>query len=136
MFGLHFSRQWKWPKVVVGLMVAELMGTVGCLVLFGVASPNTYRTAMWQIGADNGFNSSPLQILYAYANYQPIPKIPMVWSSLYVLSAILFHLFQQVPPRQTEQGNSANILLPVSQTSMSLSPSSPCLFSLLSSSCS
>jgi hypothetical protein len=67
---------------MIGLMVAELLGTVACLVLFGVASPDAYRTAMWQIGADNGFNSSPDQILYAYANYRPIPRTPLVWSSL------------------------------------------------------
>lgn len=35
---------------------------------------------MWQIGSDNGFNSSPNQVLYAYANYKPIPTIPFVWS--------------------------------------------------------
>jgi len=62
-------------------MVLELGGTVGGLVLFGIASPDTYRTTMWQIGSDNGFNSSPSQILYAYANYRPLPKTPMVWSS-------------------------------------------------------
>jgi hypothetical protein len=63
-------------------MVLELLDTVATLALFGVASPNQYRTAMWQIGSDNGFNSSPNQILYAYANYRPIPKTPMVWSAL------------------------------------------------------
>lgn len=39
---------------------------------------------MWQIGSDNGFNSSPKQVLYAYANYKPIPTIPFVWSHTYV----------------------------------------------------
>ena len=63
-------------------MVLELLDTVAALALFGIASPNQYRTAMWQIGSDNGFNSSPNLILYAYANYRPIPKTPMVWSDL------------------------------------------------------
>jgi len=76
----HLQRRWKWPKVLIALMVIELAGTVPALALFGIASPNLYRTKLWGIGSDNGFNSSPLQVLYAYANYRPIPKIPFVWS--------------------------------------------------------
>lgn len=76
----HFQRRWKWPKVLIALMVIELAGTVPALALFGIASPNLYRTKLWRIGNENGFNSSPLQVLYAYANYRPIPKIPFVWS--------------------------------------------------------
>jgi len=53
---------------------------VAALALFGIASPDLYRTQLWQVGSDNGFNSSPLQILYAYANYRPLPKTPFVWS--------------------------------------------------------
>lgn len=81
MFGLHVSKKWKWPKVLVALMVLELGGTVAALALFGIASPDLFRTKLWQIGADNGFNSSPDQALYAWANYRPIPKTPFVWSS-------------------------------------------------------
>jgi hypothetical protein len=66
----------------MGLMAFEFLGTVATLVLFGIASPDQYRTALWQIGADNGFNSSPQTILYAYANYRPIPTTPMVWTLL------------------------------------------------------
>lgn len=76
----HLQRRWKWPKVLIALMVIELAGTVPALALFGIASPNLYRTKLWRIGNNNGFNSSPLQVLYAYANYRPIPKIPFVWS--------------------------------------------------------
>jgi len=76
----HFRRQWKWPKVLLALFLVELAGTVAALALFGIADNNLYRTKMWQIGYDNGFNSSPNQILYAYANYRPIPKTPFVWS--------------------------------------------------------
>jgi len=75
-----FSKQWRWPKVFVALMIIELAGTVPALVLFAVADPDAFRTELWRIGYDNGFNSSPDQILYAYANYQPLPKTPMVWS--------------------------------------------------------
>jgi hypothetical protein len=76
----HFQRRWKLPKVLIALMVLELGGTVAALALFGIAAPNLYRTSMWRIGNENGFNSSPLQVLYAYANYRPLPKIPFVWS--------------------------------------------------------
>lgn len=76
----HLSRKWRWPKVLIALMVFELAGTVAALALFGIADPDLFRTALWQVGSDNGFNSSPSQILYAYANYRPIPKTPFVWS--------------------------------------------------------
>lgn len=76
----HISRRWKWPKVLIALMVCELGGTIAALTLFGIATPDLFRTKLWQVGSDNGFNSSPLQILYAYANYRPLPKIPFVWS--------------------------------------------------------
>jgi hypothetical protein len=72
--------------VLIALMVVELAGTVPALALFGIASPNLYRSQMWQIGYQNGFNSDPREILYAYANQVPLPKIPLVWSQTYVLS--------------------------------------------------
>jgi len=81
MFGWHVSRKWKYPRVLIALMVLELGGTVAALALFGIASPDLYRTRLWQVGSDWGFNSSPKQILYAYANYRPIPKTPFVWSN-------------------------------------------------------
>jgi len=61
-------------------MVAELLGTVAVLVMFGTAQPDNYRTQLWQAGNDLNFNSSPNVILYAYANYRPLPDIPFVWS--------------------------------------------------------
>lgn len=64
-------------------MVAELPITVVILTLTGIASHNTYRTLLWQDGADNGFNSAPNAALYAAANYRPYTA-PLVWSSLYV----------------------------------------------------
>lgn len=65
------------------LCALELGLTVALLALSGIASPNLYRTKLWQDGADNGFNSSPLAGVYAAANYRPY-KTPMVWSQLYV----------------------------------------------------
>jgi len=76
----YISRKWKLPKLLYALFIIELAGTVAALALFGIADPNLFRTDLWQIGSDYGFNSSPLEILYAYANYRPIPKIPFVWS--------------------------------------------------------
>jgi len=74
------SRQWKWPKVLIALMIFELAGTVAALAMFGIAQPDLYRTKLWQVGADHGFNSSPNQILYAFANHRTPPKTPFVWS--------------------------------------------------------
>jgi len=74
------SRRWKpnkWPYY--GLIAIELPLTIALLALFGIASPNTYRTRLWQDGADNGFNSSPSTGLYAAANYRPYTT-PRVWS--------------------------------------------------------
>jgi len=80
---MTLSRRWKWPKVLIALFVFELAGTVAALALFGIADPDLYRTKMWQIGSDNGFNSSPAEILYAYANHVALPKTPFVWSQTY-----------------------------------------------------
>jgi hypothetical protein len=74
------------PKLMLTLFVLEFFLTVAALSLFGIADPNTYRTKLWQNGADQGFNSDPSEILYAYANYRPIP-VPLVWSALYVSPA-------------------------------------------------
>lgn len=76
----HFRRKWKWPNVLIILMILELGGTVAALALFGIADPDLFRTRLWTVGGNNGFNSSPNEILYAYANHRPIPSIPFVWS--------------------------------------------------------
>lgn len=80
---MFISRKYRSPWTFIGLLVAEFPVTVAILALFGIAAPNLYRTLLWQDGADNGFNSNPNEILYAYANYKPI-NIPMVWGSLSV----------------------------------------------------
>ncbi|OAL26156.1 hypothetical protein AYO20_10209 [Fonsecaea nubica] len=74
------SRRWKpnkWP--FYALILIEIPLTIALLALFGIASPDTYRTRLWQDGADNGFNSSPLTGLYAAANYRSY-STPKVWS--------------------------------------------------------
>ncbi|KAK7223709.1 hypothetical protein V2G26_011712 [Clonostachys chloroleuca] len=67
-------------KAVWWLMLWELFGTVAGLVIFGISQPNLYRTDMWKIGWDNKLNSNPNVVLYAYANYEPLPKIALVWT--------------------------------------------------------
>lgn len=61
-------------------MVFELPFTVANLALFGIASPNLYRTILWKEGGQRGFNSDPITVLYSYANYRPV-ETPLVWSS-------------------------------------------------------
>lgn len=74
-------REWRTRKrVFYILLMLELLATVALLILFGIAQPDLFRTQLWQAGADLNFNSSPVIILYAYANYEPLPKIPFVWA--------------------------------------------------------
>jgi hypothetical protein len=75
--------KWRLSKFLIALMALELPLTVACLVLFGIADGDTYRTKLWQNGYDKGFNSPPNEILYDYANYRT-PHVPLIWSSLYV----------------------------------------------------
>ncbi|KAJ5168188.1 uncharacterized protein N7482_003782 [Penicillium canariense] len=75
-----FPRRHRHYKLTLYLMVVEFPITVVILILTGLASHNTYRTLLWQDGADNGFNSAPNAALYAAANYRPFTA-PMVWSS-------------------------------------------------------
>ncbi|MCJ1458724.1 hypothetical protein MMC28_009098 [Mycoblastus sanguinarius] len=72
-------RQWRTPKVLIGLFIFELPLSIAALALFGIAQPDLYRTKFWQFGSDQGWNSNPNQIIYAYANYKPI-KSPLPWS--------------------------------------------------------
>ena len=73
-------REWRNRRAMWILMALELLGLIPILVLFGIEQPDLYRTKFWQIGYDNGLNSNPDMILYAYANHRPLPKIPFVWS--------------------------------------------------------
>lgn len=102
-------RPWRLRKPYLYLMVPELGLIVALLVLFGLSQPDTYRTTMWEIGYENGFNSNPNMILYAYANHVPLPHIPFVWSqtitnfnvaisvlSLFILLAKMISLIMHV----------------------------------------
>lgn len=68
-------------------MIAEIPFILPVLILTGIASHDTYTTKLWQDGANNGFNSAPNQIVYALTNGRTY-KVPIVWSSLYVLSRL------------------------------------------------
>lgn len=61
-------------------MVPELLLTIAVLVLFGIQQPDLFRSLFWRVGYELRMNSNPNIILYAYANHQPLPKIPFVWS--------------------------------------------------------
>ena len=74
-------RKWRVRAPMFWLMVFELAGLVPLLVLFGIEQPDLFRTRFWQIGFDMKMNSNPNMILYAYANFKPLPTVPFVWSS-------------------------------------------------------
>ncbi|KAK3388163.1 hypothetical protein B0T20DRAFT_110772 [Sordaria brevicollis] len=75
-------RPWRVRRPLYWGMVFELLGIVAVLVLFGIQQPDVFRSQFWEIGHQKGWNSSPNMVLYAYANHQPLPKIPFVWSQL------------------------------------------------------
>ncbi|KAJ5570059.1 uncharacterized protein N7459_009489 [Penicillium hispanicum] len=75
-----FPRRHRHFKLVLILMLVEIPLVIVLLTLTGIASHNLYSSLLWQDGADNGFNSSPDEALYAAANYRPYTA-PMVWSS-------------------------------------------------------
>jgi len=77
------TRRWRTPAAIAVVLVLELCFSVAALALYAIADPNLYRTKLWLDGFHNGFNSSPAEILYSYANHRPIQP-PLVWSQLYV----------------------------------------------------
>ena len=77
---IFITREWRLPQLMLGLLVLEFPFTVAILALFGIADGDTYRTKLWQNGADKGFNSAPSVVLYSFANYAPI-STPLIWSS-------------------------------------------------------
>lgn len=87
MFNMSYNilrRTWRSKTPMWFAMVFELAGVVATLVLFGIAQPDLYRTQLWRIGYMWNFNSNPNIILYSYANNQPYPDVPFVWSQKYV----------------------------------------------------
>ena len=76
-------RKWRTPKLLLALFIIEIPFCIAALALFGIAQPDLYRTQFWQFGSDQGWNSNPNELIYAYANYKPI-KAPLPWSQLSV----------------------------------------------------
>lgn len=74
------KRAWRKRAPMFWIMPLELAGTVSLLVLFGIAQPDLFRTQLWRIGYVWGFNSNPAILLYAKANHEPAPKLPLVWA--------------------------------------------------------
>ncbi|PGH01815.1 hypothetical protein GX51_04995 [Blastomyces parvus] len=75
----YLPRKYRPPilfKILIGI---ELPITIAVLALFGIASPDLYRTKLWKDGAQNGFNSGPEDKVYAFANYRPYTT-PKPWS--------------------------------------------------------
>jgi len=73
-------RRWRVKRPLYWAMLPELALTIAVLVLFGIQQPDLFRSLFWRIGYELRMNSNPNIILYAYANHQPLPKIPFVWS--------------------------------------------------------
>ncbi|KAL2052255.1 hypothetical protein ABVK25_007414 [Lepraria finkii] len=72
-------RKWRTPKLLIAMFIIELPFSIAGLALFGIASPDLYRTRFWQQGSDLGWNSNPNQAIYAAANYKPY-SAPIPWS--------------------------------------------------------
>ena len=83
---IWLARHWRFPKVVLGLFVAELLVTIGALALFGIADPDLYRTRLWKDGYQNSFNSDPAMVVYSFDSGGTY-HTPLVWSQLYVTTA-------------------------------------------------
>ncbi|KAL1839860.1 hypothetical protein VTJ49DRAFT_1046 [Mycothermus thermophilus] len=89
-------RPWPAKAPLYWGLIPELAGVVPVLILFGVQHPDAFRTLFWRIGFENKLNSNPNMILYAYANYQPLPPIPFVWSytlTMYNVAISIVSLF-------------------------------------------
>jgi hypothetical protein len=60
--------------------IAEAALVIANLVLFSYGYPDASRTALWEEGGSQGFNSDPRLRIYFYANYLEPPEVPFIWS--------------------------------------------------------
>ena len=79
--------EWRNLSPINYLCIIEFPFTVACLALFGIADPDTYRTKLWREGFKQGWNSDPVDIAYAFANYRPV-AVPTPWHQKYVLQSL------------------------------------------------
>ena len=75
------SKRWRYMKLVWIFFAVELAFTIPALLLFGLAQPDLYRTRLWEDGYENGFNSNPVNPIYAMTNHEPY-TYPTIWSQL------------------------------------------------------
>ena len=76
---IYLARTWRTPRLLLVLFTLESALTIAALALFGIASPNLYRTKLWADGYSLGYNSSPDEVLLAAANHKSF-SIPLCWS--------------------------------------------------------
>ena len=62
------------------ILSVEVLVCLVTFTLFCSAYPAQYRTRLWEIGGEHGWNSDPSLRIYFYANYQEPPEIPLIWS--------------------------------------------------------
>ncbi|KMU76002.1 hypothetical protein CISG_05487 [Coccidioides immitis RMSCC 3703] len=99
----YLPRKYISPLAFKILIAVELPFTVAVLALFGIASPNLYRTKLWQDGADNGFNSSPDELVYRYANYEPY-TVPRPWTQFVIfLAQFVLAVISCLPTEETRE---------------------------------
>ncbi|CAD0093284.1 unnamed protein product, partial [Aureobasidium vineae] len=67
--------------------------TVAALALFAIAQPNTYRTRLWTDGYNNGFNSSPTEILITDYNV----VISVLSMFIMLVKPVLFFMRALIP---------------------------------------
>ncbi|KAK7946980.1 uncharacterized protein PG986_011301 [Apiospora aurea] len=74
--------------IQASLMGLELLFSIVTFALFCTAYPDHYRTRLWSIGGEMGWNSNPRLRVYFFANYEDPPEIPMIWSQSLTDSAL------------------------------------------------
>ncbi|KAK8071298.1 hypothetical protein PG997_011501 [Apiospora hydei] len=62
--------------IQASLMGLELLFSIATFALFCTAYPDHYRTRLWSIGGEMGWNSNPRLRVYFFANYEDPPEIP------------------------------------------------------------
>ncbi|EUC40787.1 hypothetical protein COCMIDRAFT_107864 [Bipolaris oryzae ATCC 44560] len=58
------------PLLFSSVMLVDLVLALTLTSLFASAYPDRFRTALWQNGGSEGWNSDPQQRVYDYANYR------------------------------------------------------------------
>ncbi|KAK1759041.1 hypothetical protein QBC47DRAFT_457397 [Echria macrotheca] len=61
------------------LLTIELALVITAICVFAHGRSSNLRTALWQTGGDQGWNSNPRLRIYFYANHREPPDIPFLW---------------------------------------------------------